>query len=146
VNQHLDAVKTEGSRRAMSLDPYLISVLQGWKQITEFRGPVDWIFASPIKLGRVPISYTGYQRILRNAAAAAGIGKVGTHSMRHTYRSWLDAVGTVITVQQNLIRHSDIQNTLSIYGDVVTDEMRQAGSKVVGLALDSRVIPRSTTH
>jgi hypothetical protein len=83
---------------------------------------------------------------LRNAAAAAGIGKVGTHSMRHTYRSWLDAVGTAITVQQKLMRHSDIQTTLNIYGDVVTDEMRQAGSKVVGLAIDSRVIPTSTTH
>jgi len=146
VNQHLDTVKTEGSRRAMTLDPHLISVLQGWKQITEFQCPENWIFASPVKLGRLPFSYTGYQRILRNAAAAAGIGKLGTHSMRHTYRSWLDAVGTAITVQQKLMRHSDIQTTLNIYGDVVTDEMRQAGSKVVGLAFDSRLIPTSTTH
>ena len=87
-----------------------------------------------------------WRRNLRNAAASAGVGKVGTHSMRHTYRSWLDAVGTAITVQQKLMRHSDIQTTLNIYGDVVTDEMRQAGSKIVGLALDSRLIPTSTTH
>jgi integrase len=146
VNQHLDTVKTEGSRRAMTLDPHLIAVLKAWKQITEFRGAEDWIFASPVKLGRLPISYTGYQRILRNAAKAAGIGKLGTHSMRHTYRSWLDAVGTAITVQQKLMRHSDIQTTLNIYGDVVTDEMKQAGSKVVGLAIDSSVIPVSATH
>jgi integrase len=66
--------------------------------------------------------------------------------MRHTYRSWLDAVGTTLTVQQKLMRHSDIQTTINIYGDVVTDEMRQAGSKVVGLAIDSRVIPESVTH
>jgi integrase len=110
------------------------------------RDSEDWIFASPVKLGRLPIRYTGYQRILRNAAGAAGIGKLGTHSMRHTYRSWLDAVGTAITVQQKLMRHSDIQTTLNFYGDVVTDEMKQAGSKVVGLALDSRVIPTCTTH
>jgi integrase len=146
VNQHLDAVKTEGSRRAMTLDPHLIAVLQARKQITEFRDAEDWIFASPVKRGRLPISYTGYQRILWNASTAAGIGKVGTHSMRHTYRSWLDAVGTAITVQQKLMRHSDIQTTLNIYGDVVTDEMKQAGSKVVGLAVDSRVIPTATTH
>jgi hypothetical protein len=44
------------------------------------------------------------------------------------------------------LRHSDIQTTMNIYGDVVTDEMRQAGSKVVGLAIDSRVISESVTH
>ena len=71
--------------------------------------------------------------------------KVGTHSMTHTYRSWL-TMGTAVTVQQKVMRHSEIQTTLNIHGDVVTDEMRQAGSKVVGLAIDSRVIPESVTH
>ena len=50
------------------------------------------------------------------------------------YRSWLDAVGTPIAVQQKLMRHSDIRTTMNFYGDVVTDEMGQAHSKVVGLA------------
>ena len=59
VNQHLDTVKTEGSRKAMALDPQLLSVLSAWKQATEFRDAADWIFASPVKLGRLPISYTG---------------------------------------------------------------------------------------
>jgi hypothetical protein len=29
-----------------------------------------------------------------------GLGHLGTHAFRHTYRSWLDAVGTPIAVQQ----------------------------------------------
>src|SRR5436305_4924344 len=33
-------------------------------------------------------------RELNRAAAAAKIGHLGTHAFRHTYRSWLDAVGT----------------------------------------------------
>jgi reverse transcriptase-like protein len=56
------------------------------------------------------------------------------------YRSWLDAVGTPIAVQQKLMRHSDIRTTMNIYGDVVTDEMAHAHSKVVGLALNRQVI------
>ena len=72
---------------------------------------------------------------MQRAAEAAGIGKLGTHAFRHTYRSWLDAVGTSIAVQQKLMRHSDIRTTLNIYGDVVTDEMEQDHSKVVDLAL-----------
>jgi integrase len=65
----------------------------------------------------------------------AAIGKLGTHSFLHTYRSWLDAVGTPIAVQQKLMRHSDIRTTMNIYGDVVTDEMAQAHGKIVSLAL-----------
>ena len=63
------------------------------------------------------------------------IGGLGTHALRHTYRSWLDAVGTPIAVQQKLMRHADIRTTMNVYGDVVTDEMQQAHAKVVGLAL-----------
>jgi len=148
VNQHLDSVKTEGSRKIMSLDSALLVVLSAWKQETEFRNAEDWIFPSPVKLGRLPYSYTGYWRALQGAAVAAGIGRLGTHSFRHTYRSWLDAVGTAITVQQKLMRHSDIQTTLNIYGDIVTDEMEQASSKIAGLALktDSKVIPSVVSH
>jgi hypothetical protein len=38
------------------------------------------------------------------------------------------------------MRHSDIRTTLNIYGDVVTNEMAEAHSKVVGLALHRKVI------
>jgi integrase len=70
-----------------------------------------------------------------NAGAKAGIGKLGTHSMRHTYRSWL-AVGTTIAVQQSRMRHADIRTTMNAYGDIVTDEMSVASGKVAGLALN----------
>jgi integrase len=44
-------------------------------------------------------------------------------------------VGTQIAVKQRLMRHSDIRTTMNLYGDVVTDEMKQAHSKVMRLAL-----------
>ena len=66
----------------------------------------------------------------------AGIGRLGTHSMRHSYRSGLDAVGTPVAVQQKLMRHADICTTMNVYGDVVTDEMAQASAKVTRLALN----------
>ena len=148
VNQHLDSVKTEGSRKTMTLDPQLLSVLAAWKQVTQFGEADDWLFSSPVKIGRLPYSYTGYWRALQTAAGRAGLGRMGTHTFRHSYRSWLDSVGTAITVQQKLMRHSDIQTTLNIYGDVVTDEMERAGSKVAALALnlDSKVIPAAVSH
>ena len=87
------------------------------------------MFASPDQLGRLPWSYNQVWRMYQKAAAK------GTHALRHTYRSWLDAVGAPIAVQQKLMRHSDIRTTMNVYGDVVTDEMAEAHGKVVGLAL-----------
>jgi integrase len=137
VEQNVDDVKTDGSRKSLTIANELMERLKAWKQATQFPSDGDWIFASPLKLGRLPYSYTGVWRELQRAADASGVGRLGTHSFRHTYRSWLDAVGTPIAVQQKLMRHSDIRTTMNIYGDVVTDEMAVASSKVAELALKS---------
>lgn len=120
----------------MSIDTSLLEVLKMWRQTTQFSQPEDWIFASPTKLARLPWSYDRVWRMYQKAAAAAGIGQLGTHSLRHTYRSWLDSVGTPVSVQQKLMRHADIRTTMNVYGDAATDEMTEAHSKVVGLALN----------
>ncbi len=134
VNQVVDDVKTEGSARALNLAPEMVDRLWRHRAASQFAGAEDWVFPSPQKLGRLPLSYTGVRTVLAGAGTRAGIGKVCTHVFRHTYRSWLDAVGTSVAVQQKLMRHSDIRTTLNIYGDVVTDEMSEAGQKVAKLA------------
>lgn len=138
VKQRVDTVKTANSERRMTIEGDLLSVFTTWKQTTRFSDASDWIFASPAKAGRQPWSYDQVLRAFKAAGEATGIGKVTTHSMRHTYRSWLDAVGTPVGVQQKLMRHADIRTTMNVYGDVVTDEMSQANLKVVGLALNGR--------
>ena len=97
------------------------------------------MFASPMQLGRLPWSADAVTDVYRKAASGSGIGHVTTHSMRHTHRSWLSAIGTKIEVQQKLMRHADIRTTFNIYGDVVTDEMSVAGSKITRLALNGRL-------
>ena len=134
VEQVVADVKTEGSARTFNLTGEMLERLKTWKQRSDFSGTEDWIFASPLKLGRLPYSYTGVWRELVRATEAAKIGHLGTHSFRHTHRSWLDAVGTSIAVQQKMMRHADIRTTMNIYGDVVTDEMTTAGVKVSQLA------------
>jgi integrase len=76
-------------------------------------------------------------RCFNDAAIKAGIGPLGTHTLRHTYRSWMDSVGTPIAVQQKLMRHSDIRTTMNVYGDVVDDRMKEAHSKVAALVFTS---------
>jgi integrase len=138
VRQQVGDVKTESSRKCISIDTGLLRVFKRWKQASQFSSPDDWMFASPVQLGALPWSYPWVWRVFQKAASEAGVGKLGTHTLRHSYRSWLDAIGTTIAVQQKLMRHSDIRTTMNTYGEVVTDEMAQANSKVAELALNGR--------
>jgi len=138
VRQNVDDVKSEESRKRMSIDNGLLVALKLWKQTTQFPAQEDWIFSSPVQLGRLPWSYPWAWKVFQKAASDAGVGKLGTHTMRHSYRSWLDAVGTPVAVHQKLMRHTDIRTTMNTYGDVVTNEKAVAGSKVAGLALNGR--------
>lgn len=135
VRQVVDDVKTESSHKPLFVDGAMLEVLKHWKQLTQFQSGDDWIFASPVQHGRLPWSYPMILRLFGKAASEAGIEHVSTHTMRHTYRSWLDAKGTSIAVQQKLMRHASITTTMNHYGDVISDEMEQANTKVAGLAL-----------
>jgi integrase len=136
VRQHEGSTKTDDSERKMAVDPDMLLVLNSWRRATQFPSDEDWMFASPAQLGRLPWSYPHVWRKVMEAARDAGIGKLSPHDLRHSYRAWLDDSGAPPTMQQLLMRHSDIRTTMS-YGKRrrVTPEMRQAHSKVVQLAL-----------
>jgi integrase len=138
VTGRIDDVKTPGSRRAMLLAPEIVVMLEVWQSATQFGASGDWIFASPAQLGRLPWSYPRTARVFRDAAAAAGLKPFGRHSLRHTYRSWLDSTGSSMAVQQRLMRHASIATTsiatTMIYGDVAADAMTVASRRIADVA------------
>jgi integrase len=138
VQQVVDEVKTDESRKTLTIAQDLLNVLKAWKQTTRFSTPENWIFASPYQLGRLPWSYTGVKENLQRGADTAGLGHLRSHTFRHTYRTWLDAIGTPVGIQQKLMRHSDIRTTMNIYGDAASPEMRAASAKVATLAMNGR--------
>jgi integrase len=143
VRQRVGETKTEYSDRAMPIDAEMLEVFMAWHRATQFRATDDWVFASPAQVGRLPWTADSLNRAYVRAGKESGVGHVSTHTMRHTYRSWLDAVGTTVAVQQKLMRHADIRTTMNVYGDVVTDEMSTAHSKVVALALNGTETART---
>lgn len=145
VAQNIDDVKTAESRKLLVVAEELLTALQTWKQRAEFSTLEDWVFASPFRIGRLPWSYDQVWRAYQKAAKAAGLGGFGTHTLRHTFRSWLDSVGTPVGVQQRLMRHSDIRTTMNIYGDAVSADMAEAHGKIVGLALNGTELARNAT-
>ena len=136
VCQNVDDVKTENSRKALPVAAEILDILRAWKQTSQFSATDDWLFASPVKIGRLPFSYTGILHIFQKAAKDAGIGSLGTHTMRHSYRSWLDSTGAPVGVQQKLMRHADVRTTMNQYGQAFTADMQAASEKVAALALN----------
>jgi integrase len=136
VHQKVDDVKTPESQRTMDVAPDLLDVLKSWKQLSEFSGVDDWVFASPVKIGRLPISYAGVWRALRKAGARSGVGHLGSHVFRHSYRTWLDGMGTPVGIQQRLMRHSDVRTTMNQYGSADASAMRDANRKIVGMTVN----------
>lgn len=134
VHQRVDTGKTVYSQKKMPMDAEMLEVFKAWRHRPSSR---------KMRTGSLPVQFSWDVCRFRirgfgepcSVRRKAGIGRLPTHSFRHSYRSWLDAVGTTVAVQQKLMRHSDIRTTMNIYGDVVTDEMAQAHSKVVRMAL-----------
>jgi integrase len=130
-----DMVKTKYSE-TVPLDPALAEILLTWKRKSEFNHDEDWVFASPHQAGAKPYSGWGIQmRRIRPAGVRAGLGVIGWHAFRHTYRSWLDETGAPLKAQQELMRHADITTTMNIYGAAMDDTKRAANSKIVAGAL-----------
>ena len=69
--------------------------------------------------------------------AAGKYDSIGWHTFRHTYRSWLDATGAPMGVQQKLMRHAQISSTMNVYGNALMEAKREANTKVVRKALRS---------
>jgi integrase len=68
-------------------------------------------------------------------AATGKYGRIGWHTFRHTYRSWLDETGAPMKVQQELMRHASIQTTMNVYGQAMSSSKREANSKIVEMVL-----------
>jgi integrase len=133
VNGRIGRVKTECSEDDLPLAPDFAAALKAW----ETQCPVsvgDWVFPSPIT-DRCYHAGPIQQDYIRPAGEKLGLEGVGWHSFRHTYRSWLDATGAPIGVQQKLMRRAQVSTTMNVYGNAMMQSKRDANSKVVRMAL-----------
>ncbi len=137
VDGVVDEVKTEYSEDDLPLDPDLGTVLLNWKRKCP-PSEEGWVFPSPVT-GRCYHASPIQQDYIRPAGRKLAVGDIGWHTFRHTYRSWLDLVGTSIGVQQKLMRHAQIATTMNVYGNAMMESKREANSKVVQMALRQEV-------
>jgi integrase len=129
VDGRVDSVKTECSEDVLPLDPDFATISLNWEPECP-KSPGNWVFPTPSSLKPYHAS-----PIQQDYIGAAGrklvLGDIGWHTFRHTYRSWLDATGAPLGVQQKkLMRHAQISTTMDVCGDALLESKRQANSKV----------------
>jgi integrase len=126
--------KTEASEKPIPLDPELATELLKHRERSVYIQPSDYVFAGDS--GKPRWQETILADHIKPAAAAAKIpGKVGWHTLRHTYSSLLRDLETDVKVQQELLRHADISTTLNIYTQAVSKKKRKAARKAVKVLL-----------
>lgn len=74
------------------------------------------------------------RRHLKPLASKLGVSRLGWHTFRHTFRSWLDSVGTAVGVQQKLMRHAGVTTTMNVYGKAMMDSKLEAHTKLLEYA------------
>jgi integrase len=134
VNNHVGNTKTLARRKPVPLAKEVIAALEEWRKTTPYRADTDWVFASGKKKGKVPYSADSVLKwTVKAAAKRAKVSKrLGWHSLRHSYSTLLRANGTDVKVQSELLRHSNIQTTLNIYTQAMSNQKREANALVVG--------------
>lgn len=127
-------VKTEYSNDTVPLDDALIQIILEHRA-RWFSTPDGYVFANP-RTGRPYHQDSIQQDHIRVAGIEAGLGDgIGWKAFRHSYRSWMDSTHAPITVQKELMRHASIQTTMNVYGKAMTEDKREAHSKVVEMIL-----------
>ena len=129
VGKRLNKLKTECSQDEVPLERGFIVELKKWQALClESEG--QWLFPSPAT-GRPLHADSIRADYLVPTGLQLGLGRIGFHTFRHTYRAWLDETGAPVGVQQKLMRHAHISTTMDQYGNASMEAKRKANRPVV---------------
>ena len=143
VEGKVNLTKTEASEGCLPLDPGLAETLLAHRAASKLVTDSDFVFAG--ESGKPRWKDCILADYIKPAAARAKVGKVGWHTFRHTYSTLLHAFGTTPAVQKELLRHANIQTTLNIYTQAVSDEKRVAATKIVHALYESVLVGKGAT-
>jgi integrase len=113
--------------------PELVSALANWLAQSSYRTEADFVF--PSARGGPRDADKLRENILQPAAARAGLGKIGWHSLRHSFATALDVAGARMKVAQELMRHSSITTTMDVYTGTVERDKRETAGRVATAVL-----------
>ena len=139
VKKYLGDLKTRASHRVLPLHQELADALAQHRDGSTYDKPNDWVFASTLKNGAVPIWPTSLMEDhVRPAGRRAGVTK---HLMWKMFRTsvatQLNANGENIKTAQQTLGHATSRLTADVYTQAVASDVRSAHDRLVGMVIAS---------
>ena len=139
VGKRLNKLKTEYSQDEVPIERGFILELRKWQALC-LDSEEQWLFPSPVT-GRPYHADSIRIDYLVPTGLKLGLGRIGFHTLRHTYRAWLDETGAPVGVKQKLMRHAHVSTTMDQYGNASALAKRKANRPIV-----QRLLRRSATQ
>ena len=117
--------------------PFPSILVQPLRERVEGHPPQDLLFTSP--QGDVLRSGNFAKRVLRPAAARAGVADLRIHDLRHTAASLAISAGANVKALQRMLGHESASLTLDTYGSLFEDDLSSVSSALDSLLADIRV-------
>ena len=131
VSGRITQLKTESSRAEIALPLEVKEALLEWAKHTPYRAPENCVFASPLTNGKRPYWPDSIlAKYIQPVAEAAGTGRVGWHTFRHSVSRWSKQALTLQEAKE-LLRHANLQTTSDIYKGLPLKAKRAAQQRLV---------------
>ncbi len=131
--------KTRSSIRSIPASKAVVQSLVAHRTRCGGGDPESLVFAT--KCGTAYSAKNLHRRVLLPACDAAGIPRVGWHSLRHTCATLMHELGESIKTAQALLGHSSLQTTLEVYTHAVPETQRAAVERLEHLLLGGQLDP-----
>lgn len=116
--------KSDKSIRTIPLGPLACRLLLEHRRLSLRRAPQALVFP---REDQTPYREPNLlQQVLQPAAAAAGLGHLTWHQLRHVHASVLHDLGVPVKITQTQLGHASVQTTLNIYTHAIPKTHRRA--------------------
>ena len=129
---HLDDVKTDRSRRTLTLAPPLVAALREHRRKQIVRS--SWRLVFVTRSGR-PLNGTNVTHTLQRHLAEAGLPRIRFHDLRHGAATYLLEAGVPLKEVSDLLGHQQISTTADIYAHTLPETRRAAMDKLAEAVL-----------
>ena len=124
---HLDDVKTDRSRRTLTLAPPLVAALREHRRRQIVRS--SWRLVFVTRSGK-PLNGTNVTHTLQRHLAEAGLPRIRFHDLRHGAATYLLEAGVPLKEVSDLLGHQQISTTADIYAHTLPETRRVAMDKL----------------
>jgi integrase len=127
----VSGLKNDASRTDSAAAPEILELLRNWYCRTPYRNQTNWVFASPLHRGRLPMWPKSLMYHIKKVASALELPDIGWHTFRHSAASWAKKARLNLEEIRILLRHQTVDMAAEVYGRVELEQKKQIQRRLI---------------